>query len=61
MAASICWVVAETDTQLTIFDLSALNKQLLIFYLFYLFYLFLIFIWAAIMLESQHFWGGVLL
>jgi hypothetical protein len=28
MAASICWVVAESDTQLTIFDLSALEKQL---------------------------------
>jgi len=31
MATSICWVVAETDTQLTIFDLSTFKKQLLIF------------------------------
>ena len=31
MGASICWVVAETDTPFTIFDLSALKMQLLIF------------------------------
>jgi hypothetical protein len=31
MGASVCWVVAETDTPFTIFDLSALKKQLLIF------------------------------
>ena len=31
MVASICWVVAATDTQLTIFHLSALKKQLPIF------------------------------
>jgi hypothetical protein len=31
MAASICWVVAETDRQFTIFDLSALKKKLLFF------------------------------
>ena len=29
-AASICWVVAETETQLTIFNLFALKKQLII-------------------------------
>jgi len=27
MADSICWVVAETDTQFTIFGLSAMKKQ----------------------------------
>jgi len=31
MGASICRVAAETGTQTTIFDLSALIKQLLIF------------------------------
>jgi len=31
MGASICWVAAEIDTQSTIFDLSALKEQLLIF------------------------------
>jgi hypothetical protein len=29
MDASICWVAAQIDTQSTIFDLSALKKQLL--------------------------------
>ena len=32
MGASTCRVVAETDTLFTIFDLSALEKQLPIFY-----------------------------
>jgi hypothetical protein len=31
MGASICWATAETDTQFTIFDSSALKKQCLIF------------------------------
>jgi hypothetical protein len=31
MGASICWAAAEADTQFTIFDLSAPEKQLLIF------------------------------
>jgi hypothetical protein len=30
MGASICWVATETDTPFAIFDLSALEKQLLI-------------------------------
>ena len=33
MGASICWAAAEADTQFANFDLSALEKQLLIFYL----------------------------
>ena len=35
IGVSICW--AEADTQFTIFDLSALKKQCLIFYLFFIF------------------------
>jgi putative spermidine/putrescine transport system permease protein len=31
MGTSICWAAAEADTQFTIFDSSALKKQLLIF------------------------------
>jgi hypothetical protein len=31
MGSSICWTAAETDTQFTIFDSSALKKQFLIF------------------------------
>ncbi len=31
MGAPICWAAAESDTQSTIFDSSALKKQLLIF------------------------------
>jgi hypothetical protein len=34
MGASICKAAAETDTQSTIFDSSALKKQLL-FFIFY--------------------------
>jgi DNA invertase Pin-like site-specific DNA recombinase len=32
MAASICWVVADSGTQLFVFDSSALKKQLPIFF-----------------------------
>jgi len=35
MGASICWATAETDTQFTIFDSSALKKQCLIFFIFF--------------------------
>ena len=31
MGASICWAAAEADTQFANFDLSAQEKQLLIF------------------------------
>jgi len=31
IGVSICWAAAETDIQFTIFDLSALKKQCLIF------------------------------
>ena len=33
MGAPICWVVAETDTPFTIFDLSGLKIQLFVFFL----------------------------
>ena len=33
MGASICWAAAKADTQFTIFDLSALKKQCLIYFI----------------------------